>query len=514
MRDIRLAAACLLALAGVGGVVFAEGEAFEPTGRETLDRFYSRPERHVRVHVATAEKRHTVSKAFLGINLSYFNTTDDIWQKYRFEEKLRTAGIGALRYPGGEETSFFHWRHPGVNGYEDLWDPNERHGTAPGRGRFQATWVAPEEWATNERFMNFDEFMGTCLRIGAEPIVGLNLSSGKKHNRREDGIREALDWMRYCREKQYPVTYWFLDNEPWNAEAAYTFSHKEYIDEVLAYGSAIRKEFPEAKLIVNPTSSESYNWWEGLEQFVRATGSVIDFVDVHWYWAWGQGTFDLWRTQTPLETGNKWKRKEWVRPYGEDIRRIKETFARAGYPGIGLMSLEWNVAPSDHTQTFSQSLTAVIQAELLMEYLEADVRMCCLWPLLWRTSREVWSEQDFFPSIVTQDPPYAPTLSLDMFRLVAPVQGGTVVKSESSSPDCRVLAVQDATGATLLLAISKNALRRRVYVDFDGPAATKACAEMIGLKHQVVLPVEVEIRNERQIFFYAEPYSLTAVRIE
>lgn len=200
-----------------------EGEALKPTDQQQLDEFYAAPQRHVTVQIHSKEKLHSVEPGFLGINLSYFNTTDEIWDTYHFQEKLKAAGVGALRYPGGEETSFFHWRHPGVNGYEDIWDPNQTHGSAPGRGRFQTTWISPEKWSTNEAFMDFDEFMETCIALGAEPIVGINLSSGRKHDRRADGIAEALDWMRYCKRKDYKVTYWFLDNEPWHGEAGYTF---------------------------------------------------------------------------------------------------------------------------------------------------------------------------------------------------------------------------------------------------------------------------------------------------
>ncbi len=493
--------------------VYAEGEAFEATDQNKLESFYAKPERSVTVNIHSKEKLHTVSDAFLGINMSYFNTTDDIWQKYSLREKLKSSGVGALRYPGGEETSFFHWEHAGVNGYEDVWDPKEKHGTAPGRGKFQTTWVSPDKWDTNENFMNFDEFMENCIDIGAEPIVGVNLSSGKKLNRRADGIQEALRWMRYCKKKGYRVRYWFFDNEPWHFEGAYTFKGQEYADEVIAYGTVIKKEFPDAKLIVNPTSSGSYNWWEGLEQFVRKTGDVIDYIDVHWYWAWGQGTFERWVEQKPLQTGDKWKKKEWDRPYADDIRMIKETIKKAGHDDIGFVVLEWNVAPSDHSQTFNQSLLAVIQAELLMEYLKADVRMTCMWPLLWRTSRDVWSEQDFFPSIITQDPPFEPTLSHKMFRMISDVQGKTLLRVESSNKDCNVVAAEDSQGKMLLLFVNKNALRRKITIGFDEKISGKATAEMIGLKHQVSNRLSVIKNNERQISFYAEPYSFSTIRI-
>ncbi len=499
----RLFFGCLMLTASV----FAEGEAFEPTSKEMLDAFYSKPERAVSITVQTRNKLHTVNPAFLGINLSYFNTTDEIWASYGLRAKLKTANIGALRYPGGEETSFFHWKNPGVNGYEDCWQDPSVHGTSPGRGRFQTTWVAPEKWDTNENFMNFDEFMKTCIAIGAEPIVGLNLSSGKKHNRRADGINEALDWMRYCKQKGYEVTYWFLDNEPWHHEAAETFSNEEYAEEVLAYGTAIKKKFPSARLIVNPTSASNI-YADRIEQFMKIAGPVVDYIDVHWYWAWGKGSLEHWLANTPLTNEDKWKKGSDIRTYAEDVALIKSASAKAGFPDIGIAALEWNIAPSDWSQTFNQSLTAIIQAELLLGFAANNVEITCLWPLVWQTSREVWSEQDSFPSIVTSDPPFNPTLSSDMFRMLSAIPGETLVKVATKQDNVVVLATADQ-----LYIVNKSALRRKVTVDFDVPIPGTASAEMIGMKHQVIQNPAVQT-SENQLVFFVEPYSLNAIRIK
>ena len=44
-------------------------------------------------------------RALWGINLSYFNTTDEIMQAYDIRRKLKASGVGSLRYPGGEEST-------------------------------------------------------------------------------------------------------------------------------------------------------------------------------------------------------------------------------------------------------------------------------------------------------------------------------------------------------------------------------------------------------------------------
>lgn len=489
----------------------AQANEFEAVTAAEKDAFYSRSERKVSVRVDPEKKKHRIHPGFLGINLSHFNTTDEIWERYRLPEKLRTAGIGALRYPGGEETSFFHWRHPGVNGYEDIWDDPAVWGTSPGRGRFQTTWVAPEKWESNETFMDFDEFMAACRDLGAEPVVGLNLSSGRKHDRREEGLQQALDWIRYSEEKGYGVSYWFLDNEPWHHEANYTFSLDAYIEDCLYFGRAIKEQFPEIKLIANPASGSNLNkaW---LKKFLSGAGNVIDYIDVHWYWAWGISNFDHWQKETPLTSDDKWRNPRTNRTYGEDIAMIREACEETGFPDIGVMVLEWNIAPSRESEIFSQSLIAVIQAEMLLEFAANRVEMTALWPLLWQTSRDVWPEQDTFPSIVNAAPPFSPTLSSEMFRLISKLQGGTVLASASAQKDVVQLVV-DCGDTAFFYLINKSDLRRKVTVSWPGLSADTATARQITTKLQAPFTTHVDASHDHLAFF-AEPNSFTWVEIQ
>lgn len=488
------------------GLPVNAAEEFRPVSQTELDKFYSEADRRVGVTVKTAEVLNRVNPAFLGVNMSYFLTTDEMWKKYGFNDKLRAGRIGALRYPGGHETGFLHWEHPGVNGYEDLWAPEEQHGTAPYRGRFQTTWVSPDKWATNESFMNFDEFMKVCTETGAEPIVGINLSSGRKYNRQKDGIDEALRWLRYCKEKNYAVKYWFLECEPWHRENNYTFTEKEYSEDVLAYGRAIKKEFPDVKLIINPTGPDGYRHTEWLSGLIRETKEVVDYIDYHWYWEWNTGSFDMWRKQTPVGLSNAGV------SYAEAVELVRKACAQAGAPNIGVVILEWNLAPSQQNQTFSESLSALVQAEILMQYLESRVELTCLWPLIWASSRDVWPEQDFFPGVVTLDPPYNPTRSMDLFRMLAPVQGSDRVLSSTDSPDAPVIAVVHEDKLHVY-CLNKSSRRRRITVTLDRAATTVANPEYFALKNQVMMTLDTEQTGPDSIRFFAEPYSFNAIEL-
>jgi hypothetical protein len=517
----RIACASLTLISGMTATTCnAEDEHVHPEGFKpsaNLGAFYADPERRAEITIHSSNPLHTVPRHFMGINTSYFNDTDEIWKNHNVRAKLKKAGVGALRYPGGEESSFFHWEHPGVNGYEDLWDDPKQYGYSPKRGPFQSTWVDPGKWATNENFMNFDEFMAHCSEIGAEPIVGLNLSSGAKHNRQKEGVEEALRWMRYCKEKGYQVKYWFLDNEPWNFEAAYQMYVKPYAAECVRYGKAIKAEFPDVKLIANPCSTETYNAWDEVEYFVREAGGYVDYFDIHTYWEWGRSSFERWKDTTPLQTGDKWKNPDLTRTYAEDFRRLREIFAKAGHPNMGIVVLEWNVAPSAQSPIFSESMNALIQSELLMEFLLADVHMTCLWPLLWRTSRDVWAEQDPFQSIITQDPPLNETLSLEMFRMFSPVQGTQLFHTESSSSQDLVVLTSRSQDNTCwkLLVLSKSELRRKVTFRFDHSLpATTTDLEYISLKNQVCMQQKLEPASGESFTTFIEPLSFNVITLK
>ena len=143
-----------------------------------------------------------------------------------------------------------------------------------------------------------------------------------------------------------------------------------------------------------------------------------------------------------------------------------------------------------------------------MGFAANNVELTCLWPLIWQTSREVWSEQDLFPSIVTTDPPFNPTLSHDMFRMLSALPGGTLVQCEADRDDVVIVSTSDH-----LFVINKNPLRRRITINRDISTLEKATGEMIGMKHQVVKKIDIQSEG-RQLRFFAEPFSLNVIRIK
>lgn len=367
-----------------------------------------------------------VSPLLFGVNLSYFNDLDSIWAEHDIAGKLRTAGIGVLRYPGGEETSRFHWEHPGVNGYVDLWDES-MHGQ-----RWMSTWVPPETWATNDAFMSFDEYIDACRRIGAEPLVGVNMSSGARLGRVEDSIDEAVRWVRYARDHGYHVRYWFLDNEPWHKLPAniYRFEPLEYAELCVRFSEAMKAVDPGIKLIANPTSGDTANR-DALERFLRVAGHAVDGLDFHWYWEFGSAGWLRYASATPLRHSSRWQPySENVPTYVELIRGIRKQLEEGGWGHVFVSALEWNVGPPAQSP-MSPSEIALVQSEMLMQFIEGGMEMACMWPLFWqvrdpvvpaRTDRAAYRADD--RAILSYDPPHLPQPSYHTMAMLSAAGGG------------------------------------------------------------------------------------------
>lgn len=227
----------------------------------------------------------TVSDRLLGFNIVYAKNPDSLWRSGVLEKAIRDVRPGFLRYPGGTVNTYFHWEHPTGNGWEDLWDP--QYDTARNR--------PPEE------FMDIDEYMALVRRTGAEPLLGINVNSGFRWNRVEEGVQEALRLMKYCRDKGFKVKYWFMGNEPYmhdcNGGAVTPARYGEMIN---AFVPRMKEFDPDIKIIANWHATFRKHGRQYDELFAVA-GRNIDIIDVHWYCMWGTASWNEWLAKRPAE---------------------------------------------------------------------------------------------------------------------------------------------------------------------------------------------------------------------
>ena len=148
------------------------------------------------------EKTTPVSDKLMGFNLIYPHEKNSIWRDGKIAGYLKDVDVGFLRYPGGTVCSYYHWNALTGEGWKDDWDPDNP--------------VTPK---TPSGFMDFDEYIELIRTTGATPLVGINMSSGWRWNRQQDGLDEAIALMQYCKDKSFKVKYWYLDNEPYQHDS-------------------------------------------------------------------------------------------------------------------------------------------------------------------------------------------------------------------------------------------------------------------------------------------------------
>jgi hypothetical protein len=214
----------------------------------------------VNVTVNADEGLGTIPGTAYGLNSAVWDSQMNVPQ---VQGLLQQAGVRMLRYPGGSYGDIYDWQT----------------NTAPGG------YVAPGT--------DFDSFMGTVQKIGAQPILIANYGTGTP--------QEAAAWVQYANvTKGYGVKYWEIGNElygngyygaDWEADNHASKSPATYAQNVIQYATAMKAVDPSVK--IGAVLTLPGNWPDGVvasadngdwNKIVLSTaGSAIDFVIVHWY---------------------------------------------------------------------------------------------------------------------------------------------------------------------------------------------------------------------------------------
>jgi alpha-L-arabinofuranosidase len=219
----------------------------------------------------------------MGFNVIYPHEKNAIWQDGKIAGYLKDVNVAFIRYPGGTVSSYYHWNQLTGEGWKDSWDT-----------------ANPVVTKSLSEFMGIDEYMALVKATGATPLVGINMSSGWRWNRNEDGINEAIALMQYCKDRNFKVEYWFLDNEPYQDDSNGGAKTPEQ------YGSLINTYVPVMKAF-DPTIKIVVNWNSGFkskrnefEKLINLAGANIDVLDAHWYWSWSDTSWEKWLNKTPM----------------------------------------------------------------------------------------------------------------------------------------------------------------------------------------------------------------------
>ncbi|WP_327317956.1 LPXTG cell wall anchor domain-containing protein [Streptomyces sp. NBC_01235] len=418
-RFVAGAVAVLAASVGVGALAPSAGAA------PTAD-----------ISVNAGASLGTVPSSGVGLNTGY---GDEHMGDAKPSSLMKAAGVRQLRYPGGSGADDYHWK---------------THTYGDGSG-----WIPSNT--------NFDRFMATAKRVGAQPILTANYGSGTP--------QEAADWVKYANvDKGYGVKYWEIGNEVygnghygngkgWETDNHADKSPKEYGKNLVAYSKAMKAVDPKVKIGAVLTTP---GFWPDAEKapgdsadwnntVLSIAGRSIDFVIVHWY-PGGKTTADLLNTPSRIAG---------VR---SSLRSLIAKYAGSRAASVEIAVTE-NGAVGSPAQT-SQA-AALFASDTYMTWFEQGATHVDWWNLHNGTDQApttVHGQTDYQDGGVlsagtcaggkcepTRDTPFPIYWGIRSLTALAK-PGDTMVKSSSGNSSVTVHAVRNSTGGLNVMLTNKS----------------------------------------------------------
>ncbi|WP_369365563.1 cellulose-binding protein [Streptomyces sp. CG4] len=415
-RMVAGAVAVLVAGAGAGALALSAGAA--PAVDITVD---------------AGTSLGTVPSTGVGLNTAVY---DPNMNDATASSLMKAAGVRQLRFPGGSYADAYHWK---------------THTLTDGG------WVAPGT--------DFDHFMATAKRVGAQPIITANYGSGTP--------QEAADWVKYANvDKHYGVKYWEIGNEipgngyygsKWEVDNHADKSPRAYANNLLAYAKAMKAVDPTVKIgaVLNTPGS----WPDGVKAsgddadwnntVLSIAGKSIDFVIIHWY-PGGTGTADLLNTPAKIAGATS------------AVRSLVNTYAGAHAASVKIAVTETD---SSMSPALTSQAAALFASDTYMSWLEHGAASVDWWDLhngMGTAPTTVNGESDYLdqgvlssgkcvggkcePARETPFPTYWGIRSLT--ALAQP--GDTMVKASSSKQSVAVHAVRSSNGGLNVMLINKD----------------------------------------------------------
>lgn len=402
----------------------------------------------VNVTVNAAEGLGTLPSTGFGLNSAVWDGQMNVPQ---VQDLLQQAGVQMLRYPGGSYGDIYNWQD----------------NTAPGG------YVAPGT--------DFDSFMGTARKIGAQPILIANYGTGTP--------QEAAGWVQYANITQgYGVKYWEIGNETygngyygsdWEADDHASKSPAAYAQNLVGYASAMKAVDPSIK--IGAVLTLPGNWPDSVvaagdsadwnKTVLSDAGGAIDFVIVHWY-------------PSPTSAASMLAEPDQVAGELAQLRQEIDQYAGPDGPDIQIAMTEVNSGVDTDTQP-----DALFGADTYLTALASGVFTVDWWdthngPTAISTAPDGATDYDDWgilssgtclgstcePPVNTPFPTYFALTMLS--RTGRP--GDTMVNAGTSNPLLSAHAVRNANGDLSVMLINKDpANSYQVNLDYAGftPAA-------------------------------------------
>lgn len=403
--------------------------------------------------VYPSQEKDIVSPMIQGHGMIYSHDADYIYSDGSVPQLYKDIGTSFLRWPGGTVTTHYHWNNLNGLGWSDNWAPDYDNSNDP----------LPSE------YMDLNEYMALCKAYNIVPMLGINLSSGMEWNRQADALQEAKDLIAYCYANEFPVKYFYLDNETYHSGNLFnkdpngdgkSWTASSYANEFNTYAAAIKQLVPDAVLIANWSNQIRDN--NALKILINQAGANIDYIDFHWYWQRDAATWDLWKSQTPMRFVNQWYDGG---TFIEEINYFRNLTLELGFPHIDIASLEWNIAPGPW-QTDAQHnkfKTALMQSEMMLQFISGGLKIGSLWSTHWPNTSNA---NDRF--LLDSDNGHLPNPTTKIFELYKESLGNKLIESDISNNKSLSLAVKRNNNQLIVYVLSKADVDINTTIELPG----------------------------------------------
>lgn len=396
---------------------------------------------------------------------------------------LSSAGVNAVRYPGGSYGDIYHWQTNTADG----------------------GFVAPNT--------NFDTFMGTVRAAGAQPVIIANYGTGTP--------AEAAGWVRYANvTKGYGARLWEIGNEvygnghygaQWEQDNHADKSPRAYATNALQYISAMKAVDPSIRIgivlttpggwpdsVLGPGDSADWN-----HTVMSIVGNRADFAVVHWYPGGNSAADSLTKPATiPALVGT--------------VRSVLNQF---GASGTGIAITETN--PSFQLTTATAALFAT---DSYLTWWENGVSNVDWWnthngssgapPSTGEDGTPDFGDEGVLSSGSANEPaantPFPPYYGIAMLKQIG-AAGDTLVRATSSNGSVAAHAVRTRDGGLNVVLINKDrAAAADITLSYSGFAPAAAPTVSSWVKGATSITTRAQGSATTQTL---PPYSISSVHL-
>jgi len=242
-------------------------------------------------------RTHPVSKNPGGVVSCWLMDSDiERPRKTSFTDAMKAMGVKYIRFPYGHLADNYLWDADGDWG-------NTLTPKIASTSQAPASW----DWAVNEstgafiKDMDFDEYVSICNKVGAEPMVVVNILSYKYNNgpTYQQLKESAIEWVRYANvTKGYNIKRWAIGNEV--DHHSDLISQEEYKALYTDFATAMKKVDP--TIMIGPGLLG--NWHAAL---LAHDPTNIDFICVHNYlykYDWRNQDYEGWKNTSDILVNN------------------------------------------------------------------------------------------------------------------------------------------------------------------------------------------------------------------